>query len=145
MITNQRQYKITLAQAEKFEKALQALKTSDEALMTHPVRRKMHEDALQSQLENLQDEIAVFERLQRQESHEHLPVESVDGLAIAMIQARIVSGMTQKQLAERLGLKEQQIQRYEATHYRAASLARVREVMDALNVTVEGHLIARAA
>jgi DNA-binding XRE family transcriptional regulator len=145
MITNQRQYKITLAQAEKFEKALQALKTSEEALKMHPVRRRLHEDALQSQLEDLQDEIAAFERLQNQNVAESLPVDSLGGLATAIIQARIVSGLTQKQLAERLGIKEQQVQRYEATHYRAASLERLREVMDALNVNVEGHLVSRAA
>ncbi len=145
MITNQRQYKITLAQAERFKNALRVLELSEEAEKLSPMRRKLHKDALQSQLEDLQDEITAFERLQSQNSNESLPIESVNGLAMAIIQARIVSGLTQKQLAERLGLKEQQIQRYEATHYRAASLERLREVMDALNVTVEGHLVARAA
>ena len=41
-------------------------------------------------------------------------------------------GLTQKKLAERLGLKEQQIQRYEATQYQSASLKRIVEVVEAM-------------
>jgi hypothetical protein len=37
-------------------------------------------------------------------------------------------------LAERLGLKEQQIQRYEATNYASASLSRVQQVARALGL-----------
>jgi ribosome-binding protein aMBF1 (putative translation factor) len=145
MITNQRQYKITQAHVERFEKKFRDLQFSEEAKKMHPLERKLYEDAFRSQLEDLQDEIAAFERLQNQNVAESLPVDSLGGLAMAIIQARIVSGLTQKQLAERLGIKEQQVQRYEATHYRAASLERIREVMDALNVNVEGHLVPRAA
>jgi hypothetical protein len=91
MITNQRQYKITLAQVERFEKALRDLAISEEAQAMHPVKRKMHEDALRSQLEDLQKELATFERLQGQ-GDTTLPIESIDGLAVALIQARIASG-----------------------------------------------------
>src|SRR6266849_3391822 len=59
-------------------------------------------------------------------SFEHLPS--------ALIQARIAAGFTQEQLAERVGVKSQQIQRYEATDYRSASLQRVAEVIQALGV-----------
>ena len=45
----------------------------------------------------------------------------------ALTGARIKAGLSQKQLAEKLGLKEQQIQRYEATDYESASLRRVSE------------------
>jgi len=38
----------------------------------------------------------------------------------------------QKSLARRLGLKEQQIQRYEASEYASASLARVLSVVEVL-------------
>jgi len=45
--------------------------------------------------------------------------------------------LSQKDLAERLGLKEQQVQNYEATEYTSASMARVRAVIEALGVTVK--------
>lgn len=47
-----------------------------------------------------------------------------------------MAGLSQKELAERLGLKEQQVQKYEATEYTSASMARVRDVIQALGVTV---------
>lgn len=44
-----------------------------------------------------------------------LEAESIVGIGAALIKARIVRNLTQKELAERLELAEQQIQRYEAT------------------------------
>lgn len=54
-----------------------------------------------------------------------------------LIKGRIAAGLTQRQLADRLGLKEQQMQRYEATDYASASLARVSEVIAALGIEVK--------
>ena len=53
-------------------------------------------------------------------------------LPSVLIKARIAQGLSQKDLAERLGLQEQQIQRYEATDYASASLTRIKEVVSAL-------------
>ena len=49
---------------------------------------------------------------------------------------RIAARLSQKELAERLGLKEQQIQKYEATGYSGASLGRMTEVVNALGLRV---------
>jgi transcriptional regulator with XRE-family HTH domain len=51
--------------------------------------------------------------------------------------ARIASKMTQRQLAEKLGLKPQQIQRYEATRYRTITLERILEVAEALGLKLQ--------
>ena len=47
---------------------------------------------------------------------------------------RIAAGLSQEELAVKLGLKPQQIQRYEATEYQAASFERVQEIMRVLGV-----------
>ena len=65
-----------------------------------------------------------------------LSLKSFEELPRALIQARIAVGMSQKDLAQRLGLKEQQMQRYEATDYASASLARVNAVIRALGLQV---------
>jgi HTH-type transcriptional regulator / antitoxin HigA len=44
--------------------------------------------------------------------------------------------LTQEDLAARLGLKPEQIQRYEATDYQTASLARLLEIARVLNLRV---------
>ena len=49
--------------------------------------------------------------------------------------------MSQKDLAERLGLKEQQVQRYEATEYASASVARVSEVIRALGIRMREEVL----
>ena len=53
-----------------------------------------------------------------------------------LIKARIAQGLSQKELAERIGLKEQQIQRYEATDYASANLSRIKEVVSAFGVGI---------
>ena len=60
----------------------------------------------------------------------------VADLPSILIKARIAQGLSQKDLAERIGLKEQQIQRYEATDYATANLARIKEVVNAFGVEI---------
>ena len=51
------------------------------------------------------------------------------------------AGLNQRDLATRLGLKEQQIQRYEATHYAGVSLERIQAVAEALGVQIHERVI----
>jgi ribosome-binding protein aMBF1 (putative translation factor) len=135
MIRNEREYRITKAQAAKFERALSQLSTSGEGVQLHPLVQKAQRDAVQSQLEELKEQIAEYEAL-RDGQCSVLSLDSLEELPQALIRARIAAGLTQRELAERLGLKEQQIQRYEATEYASADLARVNEIARALDVRV---------
>jgi HTH-type transcriptional regulator/antitoxin HigA len=58
----------------------------------------------------------------------------LEELPKALIQARIAGGLSQEELAAKLDLKPQQVQRYEATEYQSASLERVTEVARVLGV-----------
>lgn len=62
----------------------------------------------------------------------HFVNSLIEVLPEMLIEERQRMGLTQKQLAERMGLKEQQIQRYESTRYQSASLRRLGEVAQAL-------------
>lgn len=135
MIKNERQYRITKAQAEKFAQALTRIEQIEPNPRVHPLLQKAEAEALRSQLESLQNEITAYEDLRSGKERVFFS-QSLDGLPEALIKARISAGLSQKDLAERLGLKEQQVQRYEATDYTSASLERVRAVIRALGVTV---------
>lgn len=135
MIKNDREYRITKSQAAKFERALAELSASGGDARLHPLVQKAQSDALKSQLEDLQEQIAEYEGLQSGQ-WSVISLNSLEELPRALIQARIAAGLTQRELAERLGLKEQQIQRYEATEYASASLARLNEVARALGVRI---------
>jgi transcriptional regulator with XRE-family HTH domain len=54
--------------------------------------------------------------------------------------ARVAAGLTQSQLAQRLGVKTHQIQRYEAREYEPASYARLKEIVRALGGEVRLHV-----
>lgn len=132
MIKNERQYRITRAQADKFAQALRSASRASAPEM-HPLLLKAQEDALRSQLEDLRTEIAEYEALTSGKAR--VPeVKSLDQLPQILIQARIANGLSQRDLAEKLSMKEQQIQRYESTEYASASLTRVLEVARSLDV-----------
>src|SRR5262249_16829091 len=110
MIKNERQYQTTKGQAEKFA---QALRDANARSYAAPLLAQLKRDALRSQLEELKAELAEYDRLRSGQVKE-IVIDSFDQFPRALVQARIAAGWTQKDLAERLGLKEQQIQRYEA-------------------------------
>jgi ribosome-binding protein aMBF1 (putative translation factor) len=141
MIKNARQYQITNAQAAKLKRALQQLTTESRgSALVHPLLQKAQEDALRSQLADLHEQLAEYEAL-RNQTQQTLVIDSFEEFPRALIQARIAAGISQKELAKRLGLKEQQIQRYEATEYASASLARVAAVVRALRLTVREEIV----
>lgn len=102
-----------------------------------PISEKlqMEEAAVKEQIKELETEI--------QEYHEiwgrRIPIPeltSFQDIPKALIRARLSLGINQKELAEMLDLKEQQIQRYEANDYQTASLARILEILKVLKLKV---------
>ena len=134
MITNERQYAITKAQVARFKEALDT--PGDQRPKLHPRALKAMRDGVESQLQDLQAEIADYEKLRGGEVTS-IVADSILDLAGALIKARIVRNWTQKELGERLKLPEQQIQRYEATLYKGVSVERLQEVADALGIRVQ--------
>lgn len=59
---------------------------------------------------------------------------------LVLILARISKGMSQAEFAEHMGMREQQIQRYEADRYRSISLSNYRRFATALNVKLEASI-----
>jgi transcriptional regulator with XRE-family HTH domain len=74
----------------------------------------------------------------RDGSQNRFRLDSLDDLSDALVKARIARGLTQRDLAERLGVTEQMVQRDEAGRYAYASLSRVADVADALGFAFRG-------
>jgi transcriptional regulator with XRE-family HTH domain len=81
----------------------------------------------------LASSIAGYEALKRAGGIS-LELSSLRELPRALVKVRIARGWTQKQLAQELDMPKQQIQRYEATDYTCASLRRILEVAEALDI-----------
>src|SRR5215213_10229706 len=136
MIKNERQYRITKAQAEKFEQTLEQLtQVAGAGADESQLLQELQAEALRSQLAELREQLQEYESLSSG-SRTVLQVESFDEFPRALIKARIGAGLSQRELADRLSLKEQQIQRYEDTEYAPASIERVKEVVKALGIKV---------
>ena len=137
MIRNEKQYKITKAHLNEFEAAL-----AERQAMLTPTdvgegMWQLEQDALQSQIDELRGELEAFDKLKSGEVHA-AALSSLDDLATLFIQARIAQGLTQKQLAEQLNVKEQQVQKDEASLYESASLGRLKRLAEVLGVEFEG-------
>ena len=133
MITNEKQYKSTRAAIEKLGAAIDLLNLEMGDLPKPLIEAQR--SALNGQIGELADEVRFYEELRAGKISE-FAAESLHDLPDILIQARIARGMSQKDLGDFLGLKEQQVQRYEADRYRAASLDRLMEVSDALSVRI---------
>ncbi len=141
MIKNERQYKITKAQAARFAETLRQFEgETSEVRDVHPLLLKAKQDALRSQLADLENDLREYEAL-KAGTFEFGQLLSVTELPKLLIRARIASGLSQRDLADRLGLKEQQIQRYEASDYSSASFARIKKVVTALGVDVDDSML----
>ena len=124
MITNERQYKITKNQLEAFELAHADALTKGPVPDVHPRIHQAMQEGLASQIDDLREQVEQYEALKAGAIRGRVLTSVID-LLPALIEARIAVGLTQKTLSERLGVAEQQVQRYEATTYAGVSIERV--------------------
>ncbi|MBL9118528.1 MAG: helix-turn-helix transcriptional regulator [Phycisphaerae bacterium] len=77
------------------------------------------------------EEVESYERLKRGQFSEF---ENLHGLGQILIGLRIARGMTQRQLAEQLGVNESMVSRDERNEYHGITVERAMRVLDALGV-----------
>ncbi len=141
MITNERQYRITRKKALEFAKAIEGFDAgTDERADVHPRLLQAELEAMESQLADLRAELDEYEQLKSADLSV-IPVASLEELAEGLIKARIAGGLSQRSLARRLKLREQQVQRYEADRYASASYRRLCQVARALDVRIENEML----
>ncbi len=133
MIQNEHQYKVTQNKLKDLEQALAELLGIKETL--HPRKFSSRKNGLQMMIDSLRKEIEEYDALKQQQIP--IKIASIQELPIALIRARIAMGMTQKELAEKMGVKEQQVQRDEANRYSSAGFQRIAAVAEALNIKIQ--------
>ena len=133
MIQNQHQYQVTQNKLHDLEQGLIELDKIKDTL--HPRQFSGRKNSLVKNINALQQEISDYDSLRQQQTP--IKITSIKELPIALIRARIAMGMTQKELAEKMGVKEQQVQRDEANQYSSAGFRRIAEVADALGIRIQ--------
>ena len=134
MISNEVQCRATVGHLRQFEQALANLQAEAPADMRSKLQQ-LEIDAVDAQARDLRTELTEYQAL-RSGHVSALEGATLGDLASVLIKARIARGLTQRQLADALGVAEQQIQRYEASGYRSASLARICDIAEALHIDV---------
>jgi HTH-type transcriptional regulator/antitoxin HigA len=134
MIYSDKQYSVSNTQLAKLRDALAAAKVraTEQAWL-----KKAEIDALKSQIADIEAQLSEYDLLRSGEVS-FSKTYALEELPRVLVQARIASGMSQTDLAEKLGMKPQQVQRYEATDYMGASLGRLVEISKALRVKASG-------
>jgi HTH-type transcriptional regulator / antitoxin HipB len=133
MIQNERQYRITQTKLREFEQELANINPQDPAI--HPRQIIGWTNSLNFTIDKLKQEIAEYEQLKSGDILT-FSLNSLSDLPTTLIKARIAAGMTQKELAEIIGVQEQQIQRYEAAHYSSTSFDRLQVIASALQIDI---------
>jgi transcriptional regulator with XRE-family HTH domain len=133
MITNDVQYRTAKTQADRLDRLVDELVNRPIHSNDGELRRKLEVAAVEGQLGELRAQLTEYDAL-REGRVAVGELSSLDDLPSLLVRARIAAGLSQRSLAERLGLKEQQIQRYESSDYASASLSRLRQVADAVGL-----------
>jgi len=135
MITNERQFRIANAQLKRFEEALAAQAATGPSPDVHPRIHQAMMEATASERDELRAQLERYDDL-RSGRVAQRTLSSIRELPIALIEARIAARLTQRELAERLGVPEQQVQRWEANNYAGVGIDRLQEIADALALKV---------
>ncbi len=88
-------------------------------------------DPLRSFTLQLEEEVESYERMQRGSFD---PIENLSGLGQLLISARVFAGISQRELANRLGVHESQVSRDERNEYRTITVERANRIFEAIGV-----------
>jgi len=131
MIRNESEYQeATRRQREELERLeLHRGRLVAAGLTAEEVERAL--DPLRSFHLQLVEEIESYERLRRGDLGE---LVNLHGLGRTLIALRIARGLTQRELAEKLGVHESQVSRDERNEYHGITVERATRVLDAVAV-----------
>jgi len=131
MIKNQKQAALTRQELLKLEKTKAEFESNKKNY--EEFEYKLGINSLNGLIDDLKNQLNSYDSLIEGNFH-CLQPKSLDDIPNLLIAARLAQKLSHKELGEKLGLKEQQIQRYEATDYETAAWARISEVSRALNL-----------
>ncbi|WP_429910579.1 ImmA/IrrE family metallo-endopeptidase [Glycocaulis sp.] len=141
IILNERELRDAKARLERLAEALSSKKALQQAAigLPHSVMISVV-NAVRAEREALSSAIRAYEAAK--ENKDAALLESYIGgeAGLTLIVARIAKGYSQRDLAWRLGLKEQQIQRYESEKYRSISLKNYVRIATLLGVRLRASI-----
>jgi DNA-binding Xre family transcriptional regulator len=128
MIKSDAQRDRTLAQIEGFKRALANAELEKPGKRSAAIRGSYN-----SMIRQLEEELREYAELKGGELV--LPhIKRLDDIAPFIVKIRIAKGVSQTELARRLGVSKQVISRYEESEYQTVAIARLQEILDAIGI-----------
>ena len=133
MIRSEKEYREAVERLRKDEEvlALQKEKLEGLGLSEEEVRRAL--GPMLSFRAQLEEEVEWYERVRRRDFGVIRDLSAVGTMLIAL---RIANGLSQRELAEKLGVSEAQVSRDERNEYHGITVDRAQRVLDAMNETL---------
>lgn len=130
MIKNQKQASLTREKIKDLKKAKEEFENKEN---NNSIKYDLGVKSFESLIADLENQLNEYEGFVKGNFHCFQP-KSLQEIPKVLIGARLAQKMSQKELAELIGVKEQQIQRYESLDYETASWPRIFEISIALGL-----------
>lgn len=131
MIRNEAEYQEAVCRLTEERKLLEEHRVRLQGLGLDSAELKRAMDPLRSFHLQLEEEVHSYERLKRGDVGELL---NLHGLGQTLVALRIARGLTQRELAARLGVHESQVSRDERNEYHSITVDRASRILDAMGV-----------
>jgi HTH-type transcriptional regulator/antitoxin HigA len=117
-----------VAQIEGFKQALAKVAEEKPGKRSAAIRQ-----SYEGMIRQLEGDLHEYDQLRSGELA--LPnVERLDQIAPFVAKMRIAKGVSQTELARRLGVSKQVISRYEESDYQTVAISRLQEILDAIGI-----------
>jgi DNA-directed RNA polymerase specialized sigma subunit len=133
MIRNEREYKEALSRLEQDGGVIAAQRRTlvERGLSGEEVDRALGPTlSFNAQLE---EEVEWYEKVRRRDFE---VIDNLSAVGTLLIALRIANGLSQKELATRLGVSEAQVSRDERNEYHGVTVERAQRVLDAMGETL---------
>lgn len=137
MIRSEQEYRKALERLEQDLVVLKEQRTQLEKLGLEGEKLARALQPIQSFHEQLREEVEMYERMKRGDLG---ALRNLTSIGRWLIGVRIAKGLTQQQLAGRLGVAPSQVSRDETNDYHGISVDRAQHILEALDVSFEAHL-----
>lgn len=133
MIKNEKQYRISKKKLKELNEHIdRTTKETDK----NPLRNQLILASLNSSKNEIGNDILLYESLKKNKQG-LLKERLIAELPSVITEYKIVSGLTQKEFAEMLGIKEQQLQRYESESFKGVTFRNLLKFLDLIGLEIK--------
>jgi ribosome-binding protein aMBF1 (putative translation factor) len=93
-------------------------------------------------MEQLNDEVEQYDKIR---SGEPIEINDLENMGLALIAARIAAGMSQSELAKKIGVHVSQVSRDEKNEYHGVTIERAARVLRAIGAKMHGTMLTTGA